>query len=96
MADYLERAGFEVKPRGHAPSERVGRVGGRPSGEDLFEAHTDVVTEGSAEDWDHPPFGPREMEAVSTGAGRATPRGTWRRPWWPVLLKDSGVPFPAA
>ena len=30
---------------------------GDRTGRPCSSAHTDVVTEGSAEDWDHPPFG---------------------------------------
>src|SRR5215204_711290 len=60
VADYLERAGFsvgteEVAP--HRPNVWAVWEGERPGKTLLFEAHTDVVTEGSAEDWDHPPLG---------------------------------------
>ena len=60
VADYLERAGFEVKTEEVSPGRpNVWAVweGDRQGKTLLFEAHTDVVTEGNAEDWDHPPFG---------------------------------------
>ena len=59
VADYLERAGFEVSIEEVAPGRpNVWAVweGDRPGKTLLLEAHTDVVTEGNAEDWDHPPF----------------------------------------
>ncbi len=86
VADYLEHTGFEVSTEEVAPGRpNVWAVweGGRPGKTLLFEAHTDVVTEGRAEDWEYPPFGAERVGAASTGGGRATPRGTWRRPWWP-------------
>ena len=60
VANYLERTGFEVSVEEVMPGRpNVWAVweGDRTGKTLLFEAHTDVVTEGSAEDWDHPPFG---------------------------------------
>ena len=43
--------------------------GDRPGKTLLFEAHTDVVTEGNAEDWDHPPFGAEKDGAYLRARG---------------------------
>ncbi|MBD0354796.1 MAG: M20 family peptidase, partial [Rubrobacteraceae bacterium] len=60
LAGYLENEGFEVSVEEVAPGRpNVWAVweGERPGKTLLFEAHTDVVTEGRAEDWSYPPFG---------------------------------------
>ena len=60
LTDYLEREGFEVNVEAVAPGRPnvwAAWEGERPGKTLLFEAHTDVVTEGRAEDWEHPPFG---------------------------------------
>jgi succinyl-diaminopimelate desuccinylase len=84
VADYLEQAGFEAKTEVAAPGRpNVWTVweGNSPGRTLLFEAHTDVVTEGSAEEWEHSPFGAERAGGRIYG-GRAIPRGTWRRPCW--------------
>ena len=81
LADYLEQAGFEVQTEEVAPGRpNVWAVweGDRPGRTLLFEAHTDVVTEGR-EGLEPRAVRGREDGIVSSGAGRATPRGTWRR-----------------
>ena len=98
VADYLERGGFEVHAEEVAP--------GRPNvwavweGENkgktlLFEAHTDVVTEGLAEDWSHPPFGAvREGDRIY-GRGACDTKGNLAAAVVAArAIKDSGVPFP--
>ena len=82
VADYLERAGFEMKTEEVTPGRpNVWAVweGDRPGKTLLFEAHTDVVTEGSAEDWNHLPFGAERDRGRIYGRGHATPRETWLR-----------------
>jgi succinyl-diaminopimelate desuccinylase len=64
LADYLDQAGFEVQTEEVAPGRpNVWAVweGDRPGRTLLFEAHTDVVTEGRARDWNHAPFGAERM-----------------------------------
>src|SRR5215210_6837636 len=65
LADYLENAGLKVWAEEAAPGRpNVWAIweGDRPGKTLLFEAHTDVVTEGNAEDWDHPPFGAERVD----------------------------------
>jgi succinyl-diaminopimelate desuccinylase len=100
VADYLERAGFEVKTEEVAPGRpNVWAVwdGNRPGKTLLFEAHTDVVTEGSAEDWDHPPFGAEKDGGRIYGRGACDTKGNLAAAVAAVrVLKDSGVPFPGS
>jgi succinyl-diaminopimelate desuccinylase len=98
VADYLERGGFEVHAEEVAP--------GRPNvwavweGENkgktlLFEAHTDVVTEGQAEDWSHPPFGAMREGDRIYGRGACDTKGNLAAAVVAArAIKDSGVPFP--
>ena len=98
LADYLEREGFEVHVEEVAPGrpnvwavwegERVGKTL-------LFEAHTDVVTEGRAEDWGHPPFGAERVGGRIYGRGACDTKGNLAAAVMAVLaIKDSGLPFP--
>ena len=83
VAEHLERAGFEVRTEEVAPGRpNVWAIweGERPGKTLLFEVHTDVVTEGRAEDWTHAPFGAEREEGRVNGRGRATRKGTWRLP----------------
>jgi succinyl-diaminopimelate desuccinylase len=61
----------------------------------LFEAHTDVVTEGNAEDWDHPPFGAERVDGRIYGRGACDTKGNLAAAVLAVsAIRDSGVPFP--
>ena len=100
VADYLERAGFEVKTEEVAPGRpNVWAVWeGDRQGQTLrFEAHTDVVTEGSAEDWEHLPFGAeRDVDRIY-GRGACDTKGNLAAAVVAVrAVKDSGVPFPGS
>lgn len=97
VAGYLEEAGFEVCTEEAAPGRpNVWAVwgGNRPGKTILFEAHTDVVTEGQAGEWEHPPF---EAETVGTriyGRGACDTKGNLAAAVMAVrTIKDSGVPF---
>jgi succinyl-diaminopimelate desuccinylase len=98
VADYLERAGFGVRTEEVAPGRpNVWAVweGDRPGRTLLFEAHTDVVTEGSAEDWDHPPFGAERVEGRVYGRGACDTKGNLAAAVVAVsAIRASGVPFP--
>jgi succinyl-diaminopimelate desuccinylase len=98
VADYLERAGFEVSIEEVAPGRpNVWAVweGDRPGKTLLLEAHTDVVTEGSAEDWDHPPFGAERDGGRIYGRGACDTKGNLAAAVVAVCaIRDSGVPFP--
>ena len=100
VADYLERAGFEVKTEEVAPGRpNVWAVwnGDRPGKSLLFEAHTDVVTEGNAEDWNHPPFGAERDGGRIYGRGSCDTKGNLAAAVAAVrAVKDSGVPFPGS
>src|ERR687898_1645628 len=98
VADYLERAGFEVKTEEVSPGRpNVWAVweGDRQGKTLLFEAHTDVVTEGSAEDWDHPPFGAERDRSRIYGRGACDAKGNLAAAVVAVrAIRDSGVSFP--
>jgi succinyl-diaminopimelate desuccinylase len=100
VADYLERAGFEVKTEEVAPGRpNVWAVweGDRPGKSLLFEAHMDVVTEGSAEDWNHPPFGAERDGGRIYGRGACDTKGNLAAALMAVrAIKDAGVPFPGS
>ena len=98
VADYLERARFTVRAEEVAPGRpNVWAVweGERPGKTLLFEAHTDVVTEGSAEDWDHPPFGAERDGGRIYGRGACDTKGNLAAAVVAVsAIRSSGVPFP--
>ncbi|MDQ3252194.1 MAG: M20/M25/M40 family metallo-hydrolase, partial [Actinomycetota bacterium] len=96
VADYLEQSGFGVQVEEVAPGRpNVWAVweGDRPGKTLLFEAHTDVVTEGSAEDWDHPPFGAERDGGRIYGRGACDTKGNLAAAVVAVsAIRDSGVP----
>jgi succinyl-diaminopimelate desuccinylase len=98
VADYLERAGFGAQAEDVAPGRpNVWAMweGDRPGRTLLFEAHTDVVTEGSAEDWDHPPFEAERDRGRIYGRGACDTKGNLAAAVVAVkAIRDSGIPFP--
>jgi succinyl-diaminopimelate desuccinylase len=98
LADYLEREGIEVHMEEAAPGRpNVWAVldGDRPGKTLLFEAHTDVVTEGRAGDWEHPPFGAERVGDRIYGRGACDTKGNLAAAVVAVkAIKDSGVSFP--
>jgi succinyl-diaminopimelate desuccinylase len=98
VADYLERAGFEVHVEEAAPGRpNVWAVweGGGAGKTLLFEAHTDVVTEGRAGDWEHAPFEAERVGDRIYGRGTCDTKGNLAAAVVAVkAIKDSGVPFP--
>ncbi|HEV2092635.1 MAG TPA: M20 family metallopeptidase [Rubrobacter sp.] len=98
VAEYLEGSGFEVRTQEVAPGRpNVWAVweGDLPGGTLLFEAHTDVVTEGAAEDWEHPPFAAERVGGRLYGRGACDTKGNLAAAVLAVrAIKDSGVPFP--
>jgi len=98
VADYLEQAGFEVKTEEAAPGRpNVWTVweGNSPGRTLLLEAHTDVVTEGSAEEWEHSPFGAERAGGRIYGRGACDTKGNLAAAVLAVrAIKDSGVAFP--
>ncbi len=98
LADYLENEGFEVSVEEVAPGRpNVWAVweGERPGKTLLFEAHTDVVTEGRAEDWSYPPFAAERVRERIYGRGACDTKGNLAAAVVAVrAIKDSGVSFP--
>jgi succinyl-diaminopimelate desuccinylase len=98
VADYLRNSGFEVRTEEVAPGRpNVWAVweGDRPGKSLLFEAHTDVVTEGNAEEWEHPPFGAERVGGRLYGRGACDTKGNLAAAVVAVrAIRDSGVPFP--
>jgi succinyl-diaminopimelate desuccinylase len=98
VADYLRNSGFEVRTEEVAPGRpNVWAVweGDHPGKSLLFEAHTDVVTEGSAEEWEHPPFGAERAGGRLYGRGACDTKGNLAAAVVAVrAIRDSGVSFP--
>jgi succinyl-diaminopimelate desuccinylase len=60
----------------------------------LFEGHTDVVTEGRADEWKYPPFGAELVGSRIYGRGSCDTKGNLAAALMAVwAIKDSGVPF---
>jgi len=98
VAEYLGNSGFEVRTEEVAPGRpNVWAVweGDRPGKTLLFEAHTDVVTEGNAEEWEHPPFGAERVGGRLYGRGACDTKGNLAAAVVAVrTIRDSGVSFP--
>ena len=98
VAEYLEGSGFEVRREEVAPGRpNVWAVweGDLPGKTLLFEAHTDVVTEGDAEAWEHPPFAAERVGGRVYGRGACDTKGNLAAAVLAVrAIKESGVPFP--
>ncbi|MGI8911835.1 MAG: M20 family metallopeptidase, partial [Rubrobacteraceae bacterium] len=97
VAEYLENAGFEVSTEEVSPGRpNVWAVwhGDRSGKTLLFEAHTDVVTEGHAGEWKHPPFEAGMVGQRIYGRGACDTKGNLAAAVMAVrAIKDSGVSF---
>jgi len=100
VVDYLRDAGFETRTEEAAPGRpNVWAVWeGDSTGKTLlFEAHTDVVTEGGAQEWDHPPFGAHRDGGRIYGRGACDTKGNLAAAVVAVrAIRDSGVAFPGS
>jgi succinyl-diaminopimelate desuccinylase len=98
VVDYLRNCGFKVRTEEVAPGRPnvwAAWEGHRPGKTLLFEAHTDVVTEGNAEGWEHPPFGGERVGGRLYGRGACDTKGNLAAAVLAVrAVKDSGVSFP--
>ena len=98
VAGYLRSSGFEVRIEEVAPGRpNVWAVwkGDRPGKTLLFEAHTDVVTEGNAESWKHPPFAAERAGGRLYGRGACDTKGNLAAAVLAVrAIRDSGASFP--
>jgi len=97
VADYLEGNGFDARMEEVAPGRpNVWALwsGDRHGKTLLFEGHTDVVTEGRAEEWKYPPFGAELVGSRIYGRGSCDTKGNLAAAVMAVkAIKDSGVRF---
>jgi succinyl-diaminopimelate desuccinylase len=97
LAEYLDGNGFDVRLEEVAPDRpNVWALwsGDRPGKTLLFEGHTDVVTEGPAEEWKYPPFGAELVGSRIYGRGSCDTKGNLAAAVMAVkAIKDSGIPF---
>ena len=97
IAEYLGGNGFDVRLEEVTPGRpNVWTLwtGDRPGRTLLFEGHTDVVTEGPAEEWKYPPFGAELVGSRIYGRGSCDTKGNLAAAVMAVkAIKDSGVPF---
>ena len=97
IAKYLGGNGFDVRLEEVTPGRpNVWALwtGDRPGKTLLFEGHTDVVTEGPAEEWKYPPFGAELVGSRIYGRGSCDTKGNLAAAVMAVkAIKDSGVPF---
>jgi succinyl-diaminopimelate desuccinylase len=100
VAERLRNSGFEVRTEEVAPGRtNVWAVweGSRPGKTLLFEAHTDVVTEGSGDNWERPPFRAERVGGRLYGRGACDTKGNLAAAVVAVgAIRDSGVPFPGS
>jgi succinyl-diaminopimelate desuccinylase len=74
VEQWLRREGFAVETHEVAPGRPnvLASIGDRAAGPTLLlEGHTDVVTEGDAREWSHPPFGGDLVDGRIYGRGSA-------------------------
>ena len=97
VADYLEGNGFDARVEEVSPGRpNVWALwsGDRHGKTLLFEGHTDVVTEGRAEEWKCPPFGAELVGSRIYGRGSCDTKGNLAAAVMAVkAIKDSGVRF---
>ena len=97
VADYLEGNGFDARMEEVTPGRpNVWALwsGDRHGKTLLFEGHTDVVTEGRAEEWKCPPFGAELVGSRIYGRGSCDTKGNLAAAVMAVkAIKDSGVRF---
>ena len=97
VADYLEGNGFDARMKEVTPGRpNVWALwsGDRHGKTLLFEGHTDVVTEGRAEEWKYPPFGAELVGSRIYGRGSCDTKGNLAAAVMAVkAIKDSGVRF---
>lgn len=98
VAGELEEFGLEVKLEEVAPGRPnvIAILQGEERGRTLmFEAHTDVVTEGNSEEWTYPPFEAVIQNGRIYGRGACDTKGNLAAAIIAVkAIKESGVNFP--
>ncbi len=97
VADWLKAEGFEVTVDVVEPGRPnvIGTLRGRAPGRTLmFEAHTDVVTEGDPGEWTYPPFGGELHDGRVYGRGACDTQGNLAAALVAAkALKRAGTPF---
>ena len=97
LASVLEEWGFSVTVDEVAPGRPnvIATLDGVGPGKTLlFEGHTDVVTEGSRDEWSVDPFGGELKDGRIYGRGACDTKGNVAAMIYAAkALKDSGVPF---
>lgn len=98
VVEKLEEIGLEVVTEEVAPGRPnvIATLEGQGEGRTLmFEAHTDVVTEGDAEEWTYPPFEAVTQNGRIYGRGACDTKGNLAAAIIAVkAIKESGVDFP--
>ena len=94
---WLAKEGFDVEVQDVAPGRPnvIASLGRRGTGPTLLlEGHTDVVTEGDAAEWTHPPFSADLVDGRIYGRGSADMKsGLAAAMIAAAAIKRSGVPF---
>lgn len=94
---WLAKAGFAVEVQTVAPGRPnvLASLGERGAGPTLLlEGHTDVVTEGDASEWRHPPFAAELVDGKIWGRGAADMKGGLAAAMIAAAaIKRSGVPL---
>ena len=97
IARWLQNAGIWNKLEEVAPGRPnvIGVLEGARGGRALmFEAHTDVVTEGDPEEWTYPPFGAGTADGRISGRGACDTKGNLAAALIAVkAIKNSGIDF---
>lgn len=98
VARWLRSAGIwsELEEVSPGRPNVIGILKGAGPGRTLmFEAHTDVVTEGDPREWKHPPFAAEIADGRIYGRGACDTKGNLAAALIAVkALKDSSVPLP--
>lgn len=98
VADRVKEIGLEVHIEEAAPGRPnvIALLEGHGAGSTLMlEAHTDVVTEGDAEEWTHPPFAAAVRDGKIYGRGACDTKGNLAAAIVAVkAIRESGVRFP--
>jgi succinyl-diaminopimelate desuccinylase len=97
VEEFLRKEGFALEVHEVAPGRPnvVAWLGEKGSGKSLLlEGHTDVVTEGAAAEWSHPPFGAELVDGRIYGRGAADMKsGLAAAMLAAAAIKRSGVAF---
>ena len=98
IKEKLEEMGLEVyceEVSPHRPNIIAILRGNRPGKTILLEAHSDVVTPGDPDSWEHDPFGAEVVDGKIYGRGACDTKGNLASAVIAVnAIKDSGIDLP--